>query len=281
MPAKKTILDPAFREYVFNRMCHVPQDIKNELTPYEIYNISDVYHRRKYAEEQGLDALLRMLTRIGITWTITLAPESEDITEIFSEIITQSSYASKQLAVIKAMQDKKMFVFGSKDILVATMMAAQNCHTSVYSQGYQISNFGKKYKYMEQQLKKNENMLEEAMDSMDDLARMTLRIITTTDSIEAITGVTNNQLRILLAMYPFRNRYVSDAQILDLVRMQNENGVHKTLGSLCNEGYILREAGYNVDKRSKNPKKNFTIIDKGLNVVLKYFRYSMHNLPFS
>ncbi|HTG57652.1 MAG TPA: hypothetical protein VL943_15350, partial [Niabella sp.] len=108
-------------------------------------------------------------------------------------------------------------------------------------------------------------------DTVTYLSKYMLSELNAINSIESITGVNYDQLRVLLLLFAYRDTMVSMLTIMfSLHDGAKSTKVQKACKVLCDMGYIAREPGAS---KSGVTKKNYMILEEGMDVVLKYLDY--------
>lgn len=271
--SKYIINDPDLTEFIYNCLATATDDQKKKLNAYELQNFKTKRIMKRFAETQPLEKRMLLLAKMGIGHCLVFGDRSTDYTTIFSEIITQSAYAKKRLTIVEAMSRNKLFVVSSKDVLMSAYMAAQNSHSQVYilNRAYVL------LQHRLSQLKESvENLeLRDAQQGFDDISLMMLKGIASSHNIESICGVDLLQIKILLAMFPYRNTFVSTDKITELTQDSfRGKGVATRCGKLEKKGYIARAPGYQTEKKTAmNKRQEFTIMEKGMDAVAKYIKY--------
>lgn len=262
------INDPGLSEYCFHVMRLCPPEIRSKLNRIELAHFKDEKTLRRFTESATLDQLLLMLSRIGIGFSIVVAPHEVDMDSIMQGTVSQYRAVASRKDIIKAMAEKKVFVVSSRDILVMSHMMAQNSHSQVYTLDYTYVELHDKLdNYRIRPFKKE---VKDAVDGFDDLAKLTLNAITSQDSIQSISGVTEFEMSILLAMYPHRQTMIKNDRISELIgESYRSTGVAKSAGELEKKGYLFREAGF----RGKHRSQAYMIGEKGIEAVLNYLKF--------
>lgn len=260
--------DPDFSEYVFHCMRLCPPEIKARLNPIELAYFKNEKEIRKFAEDQNLDKRLLMLSRIGMSYCILIGPQEVDLNPMMQGVLTQYKSAEARQEVIKAMMENRVFVLSSRDIMVMSHLMAQNSHSQVYQldkayvllhdklQNYRIRPFKEEVK--------------DAAEGFDMLAKITLNALCSEESITSITGITEFEMKILLAMYPYRNTMITNDRISEFIgESYRSTGVAKSCGELEKKGCLIREVGY----RKKHRSQVYMINEKGIDAVLNYLKF--------
>lgn len=276
MPTRTWVVDdPALSEYVFHCMRLLPAEKKKDLNSQELLNFKNEKAMRRFAENESLDKRLLLLSRMGYSYCVVVAPTNENLDDLYKKVTSQYRSAHSRLDIIKAMSEKKIFVLSSRDTLVMSHMAAQNSHSQVYVLDYAYVHLHDKLKSIGGMASRPfVNEARDGMEGLDDLSKIALLALQGDELIQSICGITKFELRILLAMYPERSKMITRDRVSDLMgESKRATGVAKSCGELEKRGYLLREPGY---RAGKHRSQVYMIGDKGIDTVLKYLTFLTH-----
>lgn len=260
--------DPDFSLYVFHCMHTASQSQRNELDPIEIKHFTNERTMRRFADNESLEKRLLMLSRLGIHFTVTLTADIPGYGELLPKIADQYKKGADREDLIKAMIAGKTFVISSKEVMLSSQMAAQNSHTNVFVLNYE---YRKVNQYLIDFKNDTVNMdFDKGVDGYDKLAKIMLSMWANEDTLEAICGVTEFELRILLALFPLRNTYITLKTITQRINVSERSmGVARVCSKLVGKKMIAKSRV----TEGRNTDQVYTIMDTGLNTVGKYIRY--------
>jgi hypothetical protein len=262
--------DPSWSEYVFHCLRTCPVENKMDLSTEELWNIRSETAMRRFADYANLDKQLYLLARIGISFCLLSGPVDSRLQDVLDAVQVQFEKTSNRSDVVKLMSEQKFFGLSSRDILPLGHMAAQNSHSQVYV-------LDMAYMKLRENLNEaGEDMLnrqiEESKRSLGYIAEFSLQAINGYNKCEAICGVAEFELKLLLAIYKHRNTFVTHATICALV---DESFRTKIVALACSKlernGYLERMLTVKTLKDKHN--QTFTITEKGINTVLTFVRY--------
>lgn len=264
--------DPAFSEYVFHVMRLCPAEKKKDLNPLELEHFRSEKNIRKFADDESLDKRLLMLSRIGISYCLVVAPVDNNIDPILEGVTSQYRSKASRKDIVEAMAKNKLFVLSSRDTLVLSHMAAQNSHSQIYVLDYSYLTLYEKMGRM----KATSSIMNEGMDGLDMLAKAVQISMRGEDFVQSMCGVSKYELQILLTMYPYRDRMMRYDRISELMgESYRSTGVAQSCGHLERLGLLIREPGYRMEGQPRVSTRSqvYMISDKGIDAVLKYLTY--------
>lgn len=266
MPQKMYLInDPEFSEYVYFVMSTTPQEVLMKLNAKELSYFKDKLVMRRFADNETFEKRLLLLAKLEVPFCLVVG-KRKPVDQVLEEIYTQYQYVEKRKALTQAMAREKVFVMSSNEVLIGLHMAAQNSHSSVYVLNYD-------YVKMHSQLTKEtvNKHVKAARESFDILSRACLITTQKIGSCDIIVGVSTLELRILLAMYPFKNTFVSAHKLYEILdEDERKKGIVKTATEMEKIGYLKVLPGFN---EQRNRLKTYTIAEKGIDVVCKWLSY--------
>jgi len=272
MAAKKYyITDTELEKYIFHVMRLSSDEQRRNLSSSELIHFRSEMNMRRFAENESLEKRLVLLTRLGHSFCVVVAPNMKDMRELYAEDVPgQYDSGEKRVAVVKKMIEKKVFVMSSRDMLVMTQIMAQNAHSGIYTLDYSWVKL--KEELSKFRIRTFSEELEDAQDATKDLSILVNSILGSEESLTSLTGCTFYGMRILLSMYQYRQTMVSATKIADIIgESKRSRSVSKACAHLMKREYIIR-----APIRKQNGRKSadlYTIAEKGISVVMTYLKY--------
>jgi hypothetical protein len=261
-------------------MAHAPFEQKALMGFNEIKYFKSQRSMRIFAENESLDKRLLMLARLGYTFAVTVCPI--DKLDVLEDVLAQTKNQYKQgkggtrKELIQTMHKNGIFFFSSKDVMTSIMMAADNTHTDIFVLNYDYVRLNQHI--IDVKGESDTNNMAEAVKASTELAKMNLAALNTDETIvQAICGCSIYELKILLALYPDKNNYVSiktlSLRVHQVVRDRNK-GVAKICYKLEQKKWISRLPGFD----GKHLRQTFTIMELGMQAVGKYQKYILNKI---
>lgn len=272
MPQRKYILnDPDFCEYVYNCLVNVPKEELANLSTSELSIFKTKTTMRKFADNESLEKRLLLLSRIHIPFTVVCAPREVDMVEITENFSDQFIDPKRRELIIKKMATEKMFVMSSKYFLLTLNMAAQNSHNQVYVLNYQYSQLRQKLKKTYSHLLSTD--IRSSISYFDELSKILLRGFSAIEHCDAITKLSEFDLRVLLALLPARDKYLTVTKICGVMNISvRSRTIHPACENLYKSGFIYKMSGNHF--KSKETRM-YTIAEKGISTVMDFMKYSL------
>lgn len=266
--------DPEWCEFVFNVMHTASPEQKALLDFNELKHFKNEATMRQFAENEGLEKRMLMLTRLGISFVMIAYPTAR--MQLVEEFIfdTDKQFDKRGLTkqeIVKKMAEGNLFVMSSKDIMMSCLMAAQNSHSLLFILNYAYV----KYHQMLSDLRREPALQDykDAVAGYDLMAKISLMAMNMDDGmVQSICGVNMYEMRILLSLFPYRNTFVKvdviSLRIGQVLRDRNK-GVAKVCNYLLQKEMVMQMPGWEGKRR----KPYFTISEKGMQTVHKYSQY--------
>ena len=110
---------------------------------------------------------------------------------------------------------------------------------------------------------------------MDDLSKIVLQAMSPEKTIQSLTGCTEFEMKIMVAMYPHRNTMITNDRISELIgETHRSTGVAKSCGELEKKNMLIRE---NPGKKKKVRSQVYMLSEQGINKTLQYLKYIAKN----
>lgn len=268
------ITHPDLNEFFFNAMRLATKEELQRLNITERTYFKNEKAIRRFADNESLDKKLLMLTRLGYQYTLFIKPIKAAIQPLLEKISVQYTEVTTRKQLVEYMAQNKIFALASKEMMVISQMAAQNSHSDIYMMDY-------RYVQLRDRIRKwvewgvDSDRMHEAKMATNDLSKVVLSALIGINRTHVIAGITPMQLKALLALYPYRNTYVTGAKVAHMLHESNRTrGIFKVLNILAELDYIskasMREINSNV--------LQYTILDKGVEAVHDYFKWMLNNL---
>lgn len=262
------INSPEFSEYVFYVLSTTPKESLLTLTSKELAYFKDLKTMRRFADNETLEKRLLLLAKLEVPFCLVVG-KRKPVDTVLEQVYTQYRYLEKRKALIDAMAREKMFVLSSNEVLLGLHMAAQNSHSRVYVLNYD-------YVKMNQKLLDTGNVtvnqdVQDAKNGFDILSRATLVTTVMFDKCQQMFGIGPFSMQILLAVFPFRNTFISAHKIYEIMDVDpRSRGIVKTCTELERDGYLKPLPGFD---EQRNRLKTYTISEKGINVAMQFLKY--------
>jgi DNA-binding MarR family transcriptional regulator len=244
-------------------MMNAPREKINSLNTNELQYFRSEKTIRRFADNESLEKRILMLARLGYSYCLTMAPEGSDLT-VFEDIPEQFKNGDR-LDIVRAMGEKRIFVLSSRDVLMGLHMAAQNSHSQVYVLNYD-------YVHLRQTIHKsrvttlNDNT-RDSVEAFDELSKLVLATLSLQQGVEALIGLEEKELRVLLALLPFRSTYIGFTKVVELMQETGRSiSIGVTLDRLAKKGYLDRMKG-------ARDVKLYTIMEKGIDAAMTFLKY--------
>lgn len=264
---------PAFSEYLYNFMKKTPAERKYDLEPEELRHFRNDESIYRFCHNESLDKRLLMLTRIGGSFCVVVAKEDAEIEPILDEVPEQYQSAKKRLEIVRQMGEKQVFVISSREELAIAHMAAQNSLTQAYTLNYEFVRLQEKLSHYRTRPFNEE--VKDALKGMDDLSKIVLQAMSPEKTIQSLTGCTEFEMKIMVAMYPHRNTMITNDRISELIgETHRSTGVAKSCGELEKKNMLIRE---NPGKKKKVRSQVYMLSEQGINKTLQYLKYIAKN----
>lgn len=262
---------PVLNEYFFNLMATANDHQKSILNFNELRHFRSPEAIRRFVDNESLDRKMLLIARLGFSFTFTIHDDGFDVPALFDKVKDQAREAGARVQLIENQVKEKVFVLSSRDLLLSSHMAAQNSQSQVYTLNMQYKALHYDFKTMKAD--STASGVTDAIDGFDKQSKVVLEAISVLDEIETLAGVSEYELKILLALYPYRHTFTDIDKVAKLIHVVDRNkGVAKVAGFLEAKGYIARQPGF----AKKNKQRKFMIMEKGINAVAKYLHY-VHN----
>lgn len=260
---------------MFHCMKYAPHDKVMALSANELKHFKTDVALRHFAEDRPLEQRLLMLIKLGYQFCVLMSPDDKiPLTEEFLAEMVPSyvSGGERKLKLIDKMIKKNVFCFSSKEIMIAAHMAAQNSHLQVFVIDHDFQ--GMSGRVFPSRVW-DENILD-AMSGFDMLSNILTHAFTSQKSVKSIANLDEHEMRVLLAMYPLRNNYVTVAKLTSILQQLYRGDYLKKLCIKMDErGLIHRISEKEMIDQKRKVKKihEYTIMDEGINCVLSFMKY--------
>lgn len=269
---KYLINDPAFCEYVFACMKNSGNEERAQLSPLELKHFRNDGAIKLFAENATLEKRLLMLARLGISYNIVLGPDKIDMAGALKSVPGQYTVGAKKNAITEQFARDKVFIFGSRDLLVVSHMAAQNSHSYLYTLDRKYITLHERSKSMLGQALIHD--IKDAIGGFDFFSQVLMDCLANSEDNEimSICGVDHMQMRVLLALYVNRSTMLSIPAIcLKIGRPpQSANKLSHVVTKLQEMGYIEQLPG---TQKKLSGGRSYMIMEKGIDAVMNYVKY--------
>ncbi len=273
MPQKMYMINlPEFAEYVYFVMSTTPQEILIKLNSKELFYFKDKKIMRRFADNETLEKRLLLLAKLEVPFCVVVG-KRKNVDNVLDEIYTQYKFIEKRKALIDAMARSKVFVVSSNEVLLGLHMAAQNSHSKVYVLNYDYVKLNQKF--LETGINTVNQDANNARNAFDILSRASLFTTMKIKQAPQLCGVSEFELKILLAIFPYRNTFVNVNKLYEILDMDiRQRGLKKSCTQMENEGYLRVLPG--LDEQS-NRLKTYTIAEKGIDTAMTFMKYIANN----
>lgn len=269
---KYFIKDPGLDEYIFHVMRLSSVEQRSNLNPEELFYFNREANMRQFADNETLDKRLLMLTRLGYSYTLIVSKHPADIEPLLKETGEAHTSGSARKAAIEQMIAKKVFVLSSRDVLLTTHLMAMNTHSQVFTLDYAWVQLNARLNA--KRVRPFNAEVTDAINGTEELAKIALSVLATTDIVESLTGCSEYEIQILLSLYLHRYTTVSTTALSQLMAIScRTTGISNSCVDLFKRGYILRLPGPQGKNKTRNSKYVYMIADQGIDAVLKYLKY--------
>jgi hypothetical protein len=271
------IPDEGLAQYVYHCMAMATEEQKRNLSHSEIAHMRSEAHMRKFSENGSLDARLSMLVRLGYSACVVVGDPKQDYNPVFAELLTQSDFPMKRLAITEAMAAKRLFVMSSREVLVSLHLAAMNSHGSTYHLNQRLARIGKDRQNSRAKMSGTPSALsqgmEDALFAIEDTAALALKLWDVDADPESIVGVNQKQMQVLMALLPMRGTFVHVDEIMRRVGLapKGAKGWAMACTELAKRRYIQRLP--DMQRGAGRKRNEFTIMETGIDTVVRYTKW--------
>lgn len=271
MPSRLyTINDPLFSEYVFNCMANSSAAVRQELEPAELKHFASQKRMRQFADNETLERRLTLLERLGFSFVLCVGPEDYPVDEALEEALDTISDKKDRFNFVRKMAPDQFFCFGSREFALAAQLAAQNSHLQAYILNRRYVELH--HELVEADLTTNAQNQKDAQHAFDALSGIILGAIDDPELVKSASGVTQDEMQVLLALYKHRNTFLPVDQIaLRLGVGVRSDITSRKCGYLEKGKYVIRRP--NSKGHAGKRSSHFTISEKGINAVMNYLKY--------
>lgn len=271
MRRARTIKDKNWCRYVYNVLENLTIEQRSELTNEELRHLVTARSIRRFAENINLEDQLAMLAKVGVRYALVAFRDKADLEAMIrQESLDPEVYAEKRLETLNKMREGHLFVLTNTNVFTNFNIAQMNSHHRAYIFN---ANYEKLLKHPMKGLdaKSHVDTAEETKRSIEAINMLSLGALAILENSEALFGVSTKYMKILLAAFQYQTDFVSRETLLKILGTgETPYAFSRVCGNMVEANLLIRAPHRNYKDPMYN---NYTISQKGIEVVMKYMRY--------
>lgn len=213
---EKAISLPELNKLIYELLKSMPSKQKKELPEKYLKAVRDEKGMRDFSEHAPLDKQIEMLSILGLDFAMVFAPNPELAALAVMNSSEQYENDDFRMELIEAMKREKVFILHSADIATKLFMTSQNSQTLQYSMSNVSSDLVRNFADFKK-LESFSTKLEKVNAAHTLFTNMVLTTLNSENILEVI-DLDKIQMRILLALFVYRNSAITLKTLLDVLK---------------------------------------------------------------
>lgn len=262
---------PAFSEHLFRLFMSATDADKAGLSEYERTLLKDRKSIQDFVTCETLEKLLFVASKMGYELSLSIGPTTEAIEAALNATEYQYDSDYKRLDSISAISRAKVSTMSSREIMITSIMCAQNCNMEAHRLTSFTSNMVEKRAFM---IKEPFDMnIFKATEAVLTVNKLLLEQLNSLAYWKEMTELDEFDLRILSALFSKKDSALSAGNLVVILRVPSKKRIIvNALERMALSGLVVsdRKPG---DKKMFNAKPNYIISTKGIEKIMKYIYY--------
>lgn len=272
-----TLNNPSLSEYVYRTLQRATIEQIRELSHEEQKIFKDDRSMNLFAQNNNLDKITYILTKLGVSWVMMFGPDEHSISQTVFTTFNQYEYDHKRVDAIDATTRSGVFATGSKELMLAAMMTTQNCSTQIYELSQYAQDIKKRGRDFNK-IKTNNDEFKEAGRAYHDFNRLVTEQLNSFDWALQNLNLEQNEIRILSALFEKRTSAATITELSAGTRLGNKKSyLKKYVESLQEKKMLIIDNG--TPGKMKKSGTYYMITSLGIKQMMKYINY-LHELTF-
>ncbi len=279
------IFNKSFSEYCYRTLKNLTADQKKHLTDEDLKIVNNLTILSDFCGREQLDRLLLILTKVGKIWTLRIGDEDEDEIGdgIEFSIVNQYQSEQKRLDIIKKIGDKGVYYMSATDVMLSSMMAAQNINTPAYQLSVNSREIASKISNIKSVKIPFDEQVARSVQGYEDLDRLILAQLNSWDWAKKTLNLEPNEIRILISLFLKRNGAMRMQEIAKDTLLDGKLAyLKKNVEKLLKDKLIISDKKHGPKiQLQKGQKSNvpvyYMIAPEGIRKVMEYNDYIFRN----
>lgn len=278
MNLKYRIYLKSFSEYCYRILKSLSAEQKKAFSLEELKIINNGTALSDFTSKEQLDRLLLALTKTGKIITIRICDDTELADNLEYHLVDQYEFPEKKVDIITKMAKENIFYMSSNDIVLSTMMGAQNVNSPVYQLAVNSRQLVDKISSVRSLKIPFDEQVEKSVDAYNLLNAMLLQQLNSFDWALSTLGLEQNEIRILAALFVKKHGVMSLMDLSKGTLLQGKKAyLKKNLDKLMKAKMVLSDAKF-VNQKGKRTVF-YMIGPEGIRKIMQYNNY-IHEQTF-
>lgn len=265
-----------FSEAVYRAMVTATTKQKLELSDKDLEYFTNTKTIRNFCVKRSFEELLCMWAKLGHVWNITFAQNPKHLNIVLDCSEDQMDSVPKRANIIEAMARCNITAVNSNDIMMNLMILSVNSNTKSYAITAEANMLADNVAVWKKSMGATEAMSAQAVESYRKFVGLCLKILNSDAGMEAITGITNVKMKILMVLFTNQDASFNITGIVaETGVLGSKKLISQSLLSLCLAGHIITNFDLNPAgaKRGLRDDDRFMITATGIQIIMKYIEY--------
>jgi len=268
-----------FSEYVYRELKGLSTTQKGMLDDDDLKIFKSTTTISDFASNEQLDRLLLMLTKIGKIWSLRIGDQDSNFEEIEFATINQFDSVEKRVDATEAIAREGAFYMSSNEIMMSSMMCAQNISSPVYKLAVNSRDIASKTSSAKSVRIPYDEQVAKSVAGWEDLSKMLLAQLNAIDWALQTLSLETDEIRILAALFVRRESALPIKQIAEGANLTGRMAfLRRAVDKLMESKLIISDAKHGPKvkmARGENSKQTvyYMITPEGIRRIMKYNEY--------
>lgn len=262
-----TVSTSGFAEYVYYSMRRANPNDLSALDFEDMKPFKSSHAMMKFALKETMERRLDLLMKLGKTFTVMIYADPIDMKYLSQGFGTPIEYEYMAESMLDLLRKGDHFVFGSRQMVQLTEMAAAFASGSNYILDldfHKISEITNPARYDRTDIDEAD-----AEQAYTELANLVTHATSALLNADSFSGLSILQMRVLLIHYAHKHRYVLPETVIGMIGgLDSSAGITRSATMLVKQGLLVRM----MPEKGGTTENAAMITDKGIKLSMQFLK---------